>query len=112
AVDKPLSVRSINGPLFAMIDGGQSNRCVYLTNGASLSGFTLTNGAAFVGGGVYCGSPTAVVSNCVVAGNLASGREFDDPSVGGGAYGGTLNNCILIENRALGIGTRPGGSFG
>src|SRR6266478_8220475 len=44
AVDKPLSLRSITGPQFTAIDGGHSVRCVYLTNSATLSGFTLSNG--------------------------------------------------------------------
>jgi hypothetical protein len=111
-VDKPLSLRSINGPQFTSIDGGQSVRCVYLTNGASLSGFTLTNGfvlligARSYGGGVFCESTNAVVSNCVVSGNSAVGVCLCDSGIfgpaGGGVYGGTLNNCILGNNRAWG----------
>ena len=111
AVDKPLTVRSVNGPEFTIIQGyqvpGTTNgdgaiRCVYLTNGASLSGFTLTNGATRGedgywsdqdGGGVWCESTTAVVSNCVVTGNSAR-------SAGGGASGGTLNHCTLTGNSA------------
>src|SRR5437762_3229621 len=68
-VDKSLNLRSVNGSQFTAIDGGASVRCVYLTNGASLSGFTLTDGRAQVGGGLWCESANAVVSNCVVSGN-------------------------------------------
>ena len=111
AVDKPLTVWSVNGPEFTIIQGyqvpGTTNgdgaiRCVYLTNGASLSGFTLTNGATrgedgyWVdqdGGGLWCESTTAVVSNCVVTGNSAR-------SAGGGASGGWLNHCTLSGNSA------------
>jgi hypothetical protein len=99
-VDKPASLRSINGPQVTIIRGlkgfininGSTNgviRCVYLTNGASLSGFTVRSGGANTGGGVFAAA-TAVVSNCVVASNGALS--------GGGAVGGTLNNCALTGN--------------
>jgi hypothetical protein len=91
-VDKSLSVSSVNGPQLTTIVGAL-NRCAYLTNSTTLSGFTLTNGSAYVGGGVYCESPTAVVSNCVIVGSLAQRS-------GGGAYGGRLNNCMLVGNVA------------
>src|SRR5437762_9047536 len=41
-VRKSLSIRSVNGPGAATIDGGGGTRCVFLANGASLSVFTLT----------------------------------------------------------------------
>jgi hypothetical protein len=101
AVDKLVTLRSVNGPELTLIDGGGLVRCLYLTNGASLCGFTLTNGAADCGGGVRCASATTVVSNCVLTGNSAS-------SYGGGTYGGTLNNCTLSSNSAV----FGGGAYG
>jgi hypothetical protein len=90
AVTKPLTLRSVNGPEATVIRGlqvpGTTNgpgaaRCVYLTNGATLVGFTLTGGAthwdlddnlASSGGGVWCESGSAMLSNCIVSGNAAS----------------------------------------
>jgi len=106
-VTKPVTVRSANGAGLTVIAGhagiGDSAvRCVYLTNGAALVGFTLTNGATrynanypidFSGGGVWCESASAVVSNCVLTGNSAWGA-------GGGSCGGTLNDCTLTGNSA------------
>jgi hypothetical protein len=89
AVTNPLALRSVNGPQLTVINGGGGIWCVYLTNGASLSGFTLTNGA---GGGVWCESASAVVSNCTLTGNSSE--------AGGGASGGTLYNCTLTGNSA------------
>ena len=99
-VDRPVILRSVNGPELTLITGSGTTRCVYLTNAASLSGFTLTNGVADYGAGVRCESDSEVVSNCSLAGNSAS--------AGGGAYKGTLNNCTLTGNSAYGSG---GGAY-
>ena len=118
AVIRDVTVQSLSGPAVTVIQGYQvlgttsgdsAIRCVYLTNGARLVGFTLTNGATRAsgdwelersGGGVWCDT-NAVLSNCVVAGNSAS-------ECGGGAFRGTLLNCSLINNSA---GYFGGGSF-
>lgn len=110
AVTKPVLGGSVNGPEVTLIEGyqvpGVTNgagavRCVYLTNGAMMAGFTLTNGATRTGGqsvaqasggGVLCASSSAVLSNCVIVGN-SSGFG------GGGAYGGTLQFCRIEKDR-------------
>jgi hypothetical protein len=115
AINKAIAVQSVNGPSFTTIHGfqvpGTTNddgavRCVYLTNGASLTGFTLANGATRnlgdaateqYGGGVWSESPDGLVSACLIAGNSAFGA-------GGGAYGGTFTNCTFIGNQAGGGG--------
>lgn len=79
----------------ATANGPAAVRCVWMTNGASLIGFMLTNGATETngsGGGVRCQSTSTVISNCVIAGNLAYN--------GGGVQAGTLYNCTLTGNSA------------
>jgi hypothetical protein len=119
AVDKPLTVQSVNGATLTFIRGfqvpGTTNgdgavRCVYLASGAALTGFTLTNGATQGsdgwgegGGGVLCQSADAILSNCTLAANSA--RVY-----AGGASGGTLNNCTLTGNSAGYLGGGAAGS--
>ena len=91
AVMLPVSIVGVSGPAQTVIDGGGINRCIYLTNGVVLSGFTLTNGNTTArGGGAYC-EPSAVLTNCVLVGNGA-GDE------GGAVNSGTLFNCVLTGN--------------
>ena len=108
AVGMPLALRSVNGPLFTVINGSGAVRCVDLPRGSRLSGFTLTNGAAYgVGGGVRCESTSVVVSDCVITGNQVHAQNNGDFG-GGGAYSGTLSNCIVSLNSATVTG---GGNF-
>jgi hypothetical protein len=114
AVEKPLTLRSVNGPTSTTIEGYQvlsewvpgcgegAVRCVYLADGTTLSGFTLTKGATntkdgadpeAIGGGVWCPSMSPVIINCIVTGNSAM--------QGGGVYGGTMYNCIITHNSAI-----------
>jgi len=103
------TVQSVNGPAVTFIvgyqvpgttNGSSAVRCVYLNVGTTLSGFTLTNGAtptsggAYYGGGVYCAGTDCLVTNCVITGNAAA--QF-----GGGAYRGSLLNCVINGNRSL-----------
>jgi len=115
AVTKPVTVQSANGPEATSIQGNSppgnsAVRCVYLTDGAALVGFTLTNGATRSSGdatreqnagGVWCESTSAIISNCTFTGNSAA-------NAGGAAYLGTLNNCTLSGNSAQ-VG---GGAYG
>jgi len=102
AVTNALSLRSLNGPTATLINGGNAKRCVYLTDGAVLEGFTLANGNARNGGGVWCASTTATVFNCLLVSNSATS--------GGGAYPGTLTNCTLSGRACPFTGTRGGAS--
>ena len=100
-IDKPLVVRSVNGPMVTIIQGqgpmgSAAVRCAYVADGALLVGFTLTNGFTQTnsygsGGGLYCDSTGGIVSNCILTGNSAS-------NAGGGACRGTLYNCTLSDN--------------
>lgn len=105
-VDKPLTVTSVNGPGATTIEGYAINgppavRCVYLAGGATLAGFTISNGTTLptalmqqdrYGGGVLCESTNSVITNCVLTSNTAY--------LGGGAYQGALYNCLLTNNYA------------
>jgi len=119
AITKAVTVESVNGPAVSIIQGdhvfwiiypyissGTDVRCVYLTNGATLSGFTLTNAASTGnGGGAFCESNNAILNNCLIVSNSTA-------SGGGGVYSGTLIGCSISNNISTGYGTGGGVSGG
>lgn len=105
AIAKAVIVRSVNGPEATVIagaatpgstNGAQSIRCAWLGDGAVLSGFTLTQGTTSSangnGGGAYCNSRAAIITNCIITGN----RAF----YGGGVAQGTIQSCVISNNIA------------
>ncbi|MDD5676538.1 MAG: choice-of-anchor Q domain-containing protein [Kiritimatiellae bacterium] len=82
-------------------NGTNAVRCVYITNGASLIGFTMTNGATmlagalnFNGGGVYGSGGNGLISNCLIIGNNAKNN-------GGGIAYAVARNCTIEANSAV-----------
>lgn len=110
AIDKALSVVSVNGAAatviqgqkdFASTNGPGAIRCAWLTNGAVLRGFTLRSGGTRSagdqtnlrsGGGVWASGTNAVVSNCILVSNAAH--------FGGGAFRGNLDHSTIAGNFA------------
>ena len=100
AVTNAITLQSVNGAAVTTINGGNSVRCVYLTNGAALAGFTLTKGNATSGAGAYCTSTNAQLLNCQVS--------FNSGKFGGGVYLGTLSNCTVSSNSVVFAGSGGG----
>jgi PKD repeat protein len=121
ALDKAVRVESVNGPTATAIVGrwhseasplgGGALRCVYVADGAVLSGFTLSNGATFAaanvsngrGGGLFL-AQGGLATNCVITACRAwsGGGAASDPSLAG-----ELRGCTLITNVALAAGSSP-----
>jgi hypothetical protein len=102
-VTNAITLQSVNGALVTTIDGGNTMRCVYLANGAVLSGFALAKGNAINGAGVYCVSSNAWVSSCQIS--------FNRGKFGGGVYSGTVSNCTVSSNSVVGSGAGALGGY-
>jgi hypothetical protein len=117
-LDKALTVQSVNGPEVTAIQGAGAAygptavRGAWLTNGAVLSGFTVQFGATRAtgdsitlesGGGIWCASASALVTNCIISTNSAYNNA-------GGIYQGTVNNCVIQSNRSTSL-SYGGGAY-
>ncbi len=85
-----------------VIDGSASGKVMTVDNkdGVTIDGFTIQNGVASDGGGIYCYSSSPTLTDCTVSDN-----ETADWFDGGGIYccnesSPTLTNCTISGNRA------------
>ena len=89
-----VNIVGTDGAAATIIDGGDARRCATLSDGTTLTGFTLQHGKSLAandqdgGGGAKGGTLVA----CVLRENIAV--------CGGGAYGSTLIRCTVTDNNA------------
>ncbi len=101
-VTNAITVQSVNGPKYTIVDGRRNHRCFYMTTYlCAIKGFTIRNGfSKDSGGGVGSKSYMDALGikhflggqlmDCVFAGNQAY--------EGGGMCGGTVSNCTFVGN--------------
>jgi hypothetical protein len=104
-ISSAIVLSSVNGASATVLDGQQSVRCVSITDaGAIVNGFTVKNGRARTGGGIYCSDGT--IENCIVVNNIATGNDNGDGQ-GGGIYvnSGNVRFCNVHNNTANSVVT-------
>ena len=109
---KAITVRSAEGPAVTTIEGDFDGTVVTCASGEGpdtvLDGFTVTNGNATYGGGMYLLGATPTVTGCIFT--LNNGTH------GGGMYcdvgsAPTVSRCLFVENSgASGAGMYNNGS--
>lgn len=103
-IEKPIVVRSVNGPDVTIIEGQGpigtgAVRCVHVPRDAVLDGFTLRNGHTSNKGhlegsqqsaGAHC-DPGSMLTNCIIVSNVAHQGS-------GGVRKSMLFNCVIRDN--------------
>ena len=117
-----VTVKSYNcgavDPTNTILDGNNyagkpvTNRCLNITNAATIDGLTITNGVRFIaptsipgGGGCYIvGNGVALLTNCIITGNTVTNYQY---AGGGGvlcAKNAIIANCQIVGNYCSGWG--------
>ncbi|MDM8522467.1 SBBP repeat-containing protein [Desulfococcaceae bacterium HSG8] len=103
---KAITLRSENGPGNCIIDCENNGRGFNFHSGEGgdsvVSGFTITNGSADHGGGIYCSYSSPSIINCTIGRNSVNGGDDEVWGRGGGIYcayaSPIITNCTISEN--------------
>jgi parallel beta-helix repeat protein len=129
-IGKSISIVSDQGADVTIIDGNQAGSVVTFEGGegadSRIVGFTLTNGNASFGGGIYCGGSSPTITHNIITGNIVetSGggiicTESSSPSIinnivvgnSAGVYGGGIH-CYDDSDPIISNNTLTGNSAG
>ncbi|MBI5788619.1 MAG: right-handed parallel beta-helix repeat-containing protein [Candidatus Schekmanbacteria bacterium] len=97
---KKVILESTNGAAATKLSGDKKGSVVTFSSREGtesvLKGFTITDGLAETGGGIYCQEASPTIKDCIISGNSATW--------GGGIYCYRQNpqilNCTIAENKA------------
>jgi hypothetical protein len=104
---KPITLISSGGPAVTILDGGGSGSVVTFASAEGkdsiLDGFTIRNGKAPYGAGVYINGASPTIRNSIVAKNAATGKGAKGGGVGVlGAQAGPAITCTqFLGNTAV-----------
>ena len=114
---RAITVRSVNGPENCIIDCNKTGRGFYFHTGEDhnsvVCGFTITNGHAEYGGGIYCRDSSPMLTNCTFRWNSTPTIDIhapEDLEASGGALFNYENsspiliNCTFSNNSTIGGG--------
>jgi predicted outer membrane repeat protein len=110
---KAITVQSENGPENCIIDCNATyedpHRGFYFHNAETqnsiLSGFTITNGRAGDGGGIYCLHSNPLITNCVITDCHAPGSSYGGGGICCYQCSPLITNCLVSSCTGSGSGT-------
>lgn len=95
---KGVVILAESGADVTVLDGGQAGPVVTFAGGetdqAILSGFTVTNGSAELGGGILCMNSSPIIMYCTISDNVAG-------ALGGGGIACTNSASPMITNSTI-----------
>ncbi len=106
---KAITLRSTGGPDTTIIDGAAGGSVITCNSGEGpgtvIEGFTVTNGSAHNGGGIYIYYSSPTLRNCAFTRNYSA-------QAGGGVFNGggspTLTHCTFRGNQQAGMANTEG----
>jgi hypothetical protein len=109
-VNKNLSIVSSGGASVTFIEGENKNMCVFLDNSdCTIDGFSIVNGNSQLTGGVFVYGSDAVIKNCIINNNHATGSYSN--LVAGGIYTSAANVSIYDSEISNNTSSVTGGLF-
>ena len=109
---KGITLRSEAGADLTVVDGNYTGSVVTFDSGETewtiIEGFTIQNGNAEIGGGLFCNSASPTIVDCTISDNFA---DFDGGAIYCRDASPVITNCTVTRNSAESIFPGYGGGI-